>query len=140
MNEEKLEQILNRIGRISVPPDAAGIAEQNQQSFTAALPLLGHKSSLWVKGFKMSAIAACILSAFVIGRWLRPPNMLPSSLDTASYTQTTSLLSETYNDSDDFWRQKAIAATQPRPYVQTRFTESDLINTYKQYLKENNYD
>ena len=142
MNEEKLKQILNRIGGASVPTDAGGIVEQNQQSFTTALRLLGHESSLWLRGFKRSAIAVCILFAFAIGRWSRPPGMSPYSLslDTDADTQTTSSFSEIYDDSDDFWRQKAITATQPRPYVQSRFTESDLTNAYKQYLKENNYD
>lgn len=136
MNEEKLEKILKRIGGAGVPPSVAGISEQNQQSFTAALRLLGHESSLWVRGIKICVIAACILSAFATGRWSRPPIMLPSSLDTVSYTQTASSFSEIYNDSNDFWRQKELAATQPRPYVQSRFNESDLTSTYKQYLKE----
>ncbi len=136
MNEEKLEQILNRIGGTSVPPNIAGIAEQNQQTFVAALRLFEHKSLLWVRGFKMSVIAACILSAFVIGRWLRPAGTLSPSPDSASYTQAASLFSEIYDDGSDFWREKQLAATQPRPYVQSLFTESDLMNAYKQYLKE----
>jgi len=136
MDEEKLERILKKIGGAGVPPAVAGISEQNQQSFTAALRLLGHESSLWVRGLKICIIAACILSAFATGRWSRPPIMLPSSLDTFSYTQTASSLSEIYNETDDFWRQKELAATQPRPYMQSRFTESDLTSAYEQYLKE----
>jgi hypothetical protein len=35
-----------------------------------------------------------------------------------------------------FWRQKALAAMQPRPYAQTGFDKTGLLNSYKQYLKE----
>jgi hypothetical protein len=41
---------------------------------------------------------------------------------------------------DSFWRKKALAAMQPRPYQQTLTTKTSLLNTYKQYLKEKYYD
>ncbi len=140
MNEEKLKQVLDEIGRTNVPADVVKIAEQNQQSFTAGLRLLESDRASRLTGLKRIAAAACIVFAFAAGRWSRPTQPAQYSPDTATYTQTTSSFSDAYDDAGDFWRQKALAAMKPRPYVQTRFAETDPMNAYKQYLKEKHYE
>jgi hypothetical protein len=41
---------------------------------------------------------------------------------------------------DSFWRQKALAAMQPRPYAQTSFSKIEPFNPYKQNFKEKHYE
>ena len=139
MNEEKLKQILSEIGKTGVPPNIAQIAEQNRQSFAAGVRLLGANSASRLTWFKRIAIAACILIAFVTGRWSRPSQPTSYPLYAAAY-ETTATGADVHEDSDGFWRQKALAAMQPRPYAQTSFAETHLMNTYKQYLKEKHYE
>lgn len=87
------------------------------------------------------AVAAAIFIAFgigfSIGRWSQPPQ--PPSI-VVTYTPLTPMHSSASKSEDSFWRQKAFAAMQPKPYVQTQFDKTSLLNTYKQYLKEKYYD
>jgi hypothetical protein len=139
MNEEKLKQILREIGKTGVPPNIAQIAEQNRQSFAAGVRLLRANGESWLTGFKRIAIAACIVTAFLTGRWSIPLQAPTYPLYDDTH-ETTAPLADVQNDGYDFWRQKALAATQPRPYAQTSFAEIHLMNTYKQYLKEEHYE
>lgn len=139
MNEEKLKQILSEIGGAGIPPNIAQIAEQNQQSFAAGVRLFRSNTASRLTGFKRIAIAACILIAFVTGRWSRPLQAPTYPLYDDTY-ETTAPHADVHNDGYDFWRQKALAAMQPRPYAQTSFAETHLMNTYKQYLKEKHYE
>jgi hypothetical protein len=88
-------------------------------------------------------IAAAILIAFSvgfsIGRWTKPTQRSPHSLDINGYISSASVHSAPSKE-DSFWRRKALAAMQPRPYIQTQTTKTTLLNAYKQYLKEKNYD
>jgi hypothetical protein len=90
------------------------------------------------------AVAAAIIIAFgigfVIGHRSKLTHTVVYSFDVTGYATAVSVYPTTPKGEDSFWRQKALAATQPRPYVQSRFTETDLMNVYKQYLKEKNYD
>ncbi|MCJ7778396.1 MAG: hypothetical protein MUP16_08800 [Sedimentisphaerales bacterium] len=90
------------------------------------------------------AVAAAILIAFGIGfstgRWSKPAPLAPRSLNVADYTLAVSLYSTSLKVEDSFWQQKALAVMQPRPYAQSQFDKTSLLNTYKQYLKEKHYD
>ena len=139
MNEEKIKQILTNLGQTDVPPNAALIAEQTSQRFAATLNILQAQQpplSTFFVGFKRIAVAASILLAFAIGlsagRWSKPT----PSFNVAAYTSTTPAYMTTSKNTDGFWRQKALAAMQPRP----QFNQTALLNAYKQYLKEKNYE
>lgn len=86
------------------------------------------------------AVAAAILIAFGIGfssgRWSKPTRLAPHSLDIPRYTPTVPVYPTAPKTEDGFWRQKALAAMQPRPYAQIRFDKTELLSAYKQYLKE----
>jgi hypothetical protein len=147
MNEEKLKQILNKIGQSDVPPDIARIAEQTSQRFTAALNILQAQRpqrTRFVIGLRLLAAAAVIVFAFAIGlsvgRWSKPPQTQLSSLDLSAYASSLMTHPTARQDKDSFWRQKALAAMQPRPYAQTQFSQTALLNGYKQYLKEKHYE
>ena len=144
MNEEKLKQILNKIGQTDVPPDIARIAEQTSQSFTAALNILQARRQPFFIGFKRIAVAASILLVFALGlslgRWSKPPQTQLSSLDLSAYATSLMTHPTARQDKDSFWQQKALAAMQPRPYAQTQFSQTTLLNNYKQYLKEKHYE
>jgi hypothetical protein len=90
------------------------------------------------------AVAAAILIAFgvgfSVGRWSQPPQPEPPSFDVTAYTSVIQLYPTTPKTEDGFWRQKAIAAMQPKPYSQTQFGKTSLLSAYKQYLKEKHYD
>ncbi len=90
------------------------------------------------------AVAAAILIAFgvgfSVGRWSQPPQPEPPSFDVTAYTSVAQLSPTTQKTEDSFWRQKALAAMQPKPYVQNQITKTNLIDAYKQYLKEKHYD
>jgi hypothetical protein len=135
MNEEKLIQILKNIGQTDVPPDIALIAEQTSRNFSAALKI-PQPQQWFFTPVRLLATAAVILFAFIIGRWSNPPQTQLSSLDLSAYASSLMTHPEARQDKDSFWRQKALAAMQPRPYTQNQLSQTALLNVYKQYLKE----
>ncbi len=146
MNDEKLEQILRSIGVQHVPDEVARLAEHTAESFTAALRFI-HAQQLvrtpFIVGLKRIAAAAVIVIVFSIGlgvgRFSKSPAEKTPSLDVPAYT-TALLPTPGRKPENGFWQQKAIAALKPRPYVSRAATKTDLINAYKQYLKEKHYD
>jgi hypothetical protein len=90
------------------------------------------------------AVAAAILIAFGIGfsvgRWSKPTRPARYSLDVTGYTSAISVYPTVPKAEDSFWRQKALAAVQPKPYIQNQFTKTNLIDAYKQYIKGKYYD
>lgn len=143
MNEEKLIEILKNIGQTEVPPNIARIAEQTSQRFAAALNIpqaQRPERTRFVIGLRLLAAAAVIIFAFAIGlsvgRWSTPPQTQLSSLNLPGYALPTPTHPTVQQPKDSFWRQKALAAMQPRPYAQTRFDKTSLLVGYKQYLKE----
>jgi len=90
------------------------------------------------------AIAAAILIAFGIGfftgRRSNPARPAPHSLDVTGYTSVVPVYPTAPKAEDSFWRRKALAAMQPKPYVQNQINKTNLIDAYKQYLKEKHYD
>jgi hypothetical protein len=129
MNEEKLKEILNKIGKENVPPNAALIAERVSQNFSAILKIQQPKH--WFAPARLIAAAAVIIFAFSAGRWSGQMPSTFKSPEMAAYAQTISQVNP-----ESFWQQKAIAAMKPRPYAQTSFNRKKLINTYKQYFKD----
>lgn len=95
-------------------------------------------------GVTKLAVAAAIIIAFgigfSIGRLSKPARLAPHSLDVSGYTLAVSAYPTAPKAEDSFWRQKILAAMQPRPHAQTLTTKISLFNTYKQYLKEKHYD
>ena len=139
MNEEKLKQILNKIGQADVPPNATLIAERASRNFDAALKIVQPKQWFFTP-LRLLAAAAVIIFAFAMGRWSRPLQQASPSFEVAAYTKSISAYPAVGKNPDSFWQQKAQAAMQPRPYAQTSFNRTELINAYKQYLKEKHYD
>jgi hypothetical protein len=142
MNEEKLKKILNEIGQTDVPPNIAFIAEQTSQRFTAALNIMQVQQpqrTRFVIGLRLLAAAAVILFAFAIGLSVgqrsTPPQTQLSSLNLPGDASPMLTHPTEQENKNGFWRQKALAAMQPRPYTQTGFDKTGLLNSYKQYLK-----
>jgi hypothetical protein len=140
MNEEKLTQILNKISQTEVPPDITCIAEQTSQSFTAALNVLQAQRPQRTRffiGLRLLAAAAVILLVFAIGlsvgQRFTPPQTKLSSLNLIGYALPVPTHPVVQQTKESFWRQRALAAMQPRPYAQSA---TSLLNAYKQYLKE----
>jgi hypothetical protein len=90
------------------------------------------------------AVAAAIFIAFgfgfSIGRWTQPPKLEPPSFDVTGYTSVIPVYPTAPKAEDSFWRRKALAAMRPKPYVQNQIDKTNLIDAYKQYLKEKHYD
>lgn len=86
------------------------------------------------------AVAAAIFIifgiGFSVGRWSKPTRLALPSLDVTGYTSAVLVYPTAPKAEDSFWRQKALAAIQPRPYAYAQFTKTELLNAYKQYLKE----
>jgi len=147
MNEEKLIEILKNIGQTEVPPNIARVAEQTSQRFAAALDIMQAQRpqrTRFVIGLRLLATAAVIVFVFAIGlsvgRWSTPPQTQLSSLNLPGYASPMLTHPTVQQAKDSFWRQKMLAAMQPRPYAQTRFDKTSLLVDYKQYLKEKYYD
>lgn len=85
------------------------------------------------------AVAATIIIAFgigfSIGQRSKPAQLTIYSLDVTGNTPAVSTHPAVTKAEDSFWRHKALAAMQPRPYTQTKFDKTSLIDVYKQYLK-----
>jgi hypothetical protein len=138
MNEEKIKQILNKIGEGNVPPDAALIAERASRSFSAVLKIPQPKQ-WFLTPVRLMAAAAVIVFAFAAGRWSRQMPPASQSSELVVYAQAASTDSVSQRNPDSFWQQKALAARQPRRYVQTSFNRTELTNAYKQYLKKQTF-
>ena len=137
VNEEKLKQILNKIGQTDVPPNVALIAERASRNFDAALKIAQPKQWFFTP-VRLLAAAAVVIFAFAMGRWSGP--LQQASPGVASYAQPVSAYPAVGKNPESFWQQKALAAMQPRPYAQTQFDQTRLLNSYKQYLKEKHND
>jgi hypothetical protein len=100
--------------------------------------------SITRSGIAKLAVAAAILIAFGVGfsagRWSKLPQSMPPSLNVTGYTSVVSVYPTAPNAKDSFWRQKALAAMKPKPYAQNQITKTNLIDAYKQYLREKHYD
>ena len=139
MNEEKLKQILNKIGQTDVPPNVAMIAERASRNFDAALKIAQPKQ-LVLTPLRLIAAAAVIILAFAAGRWSNSIPQAPQSHEVTVYSKPISTYPAINKNSESFWQQKAIAAMQPRPYAQTSFNRTELAKAYKQYLKEQSFN
>jgi hypothetical protein len=139
MNEEKLKQILNKIGQADVPPNATLIAERASRNFDAALKIVQPKQWFFTP-LRLIATAAVIIFMFTAGRWSKSIPQASPSPEVAVYTKPISTYPAVDKNTESFWQQKALAAMQPRPYAQTMTLKTELLNAYKQYLKEKHYD
>jgi hypothetical protein len=142
MNEEKLTQILKDIGQTDVPANVTYIAEQTAQRFASALSILQAQQpqrARFITGFRPIAVAAAVLFVFAVGlsvgRWSKPSQLAPPSLNVAVYASPIPAQVAARQSEDSFWRQKALAAMQPRPYAQTGFDKTSLLFGRKQYLQ-----
>jgi len=147
MNEEELIQILKNIGQTDVPPNVTLIAEQTSQRFAAALNILQAQRpqrTRFAIGLRWLAAAAVVLFAFAIGLSVgqrsTPPQTQLSSLNLTGYASPVPTYPSVQQAKESFWRQKMLAAMQPRPYTQNQLSQTALLNVYKQYLKEKHYD
>jgi hypothetical protein len=90
-------------------------------------------------GVMKLAVAAAIIIAFgagfFAGQQSKPTQLVTYSLDFAGSTPAVSTHPTAPKNEDSFWKQKALAAMQSKPYAQTRFDKMSLLNTYRQYLK-----
>jgi hypothetical protein len=134
MSEEKLKQILKEIGRTDVPPEAALIAGRVSRNFDAALKIARPKQWIFTPA-RFVAAAAVVILVFVTGRWSKSLPQVQPSDEIAAYAQRA-----LQNNPDSFWRQKAIAAMQSKPTVQTNLSYTEKLNDYKRYLKEKRYE
>jgi hypothetical protein len=139
MNEEKLKQILNKIGRADVPPNAALIAERASRNFDSALKIAQPKQWFFTP-LQLLAAAAVMILVFAAGRWSKPLPPTSPLPEVASYAQPVSAYPAVDKNPESFWRQKALAAMQPRPCSQDELSQTALLNIYKQYLKEKHYE
>ncbi|MBN1391246.1 MAG: hypothetical protein JW947_00410 [Sedimentisphaerales bacterium] len=92
-------------------------------------------------GVMKLAVAAAIIIAFgagfFTGQRSKPTLPMIYSDDVTAPAPMVSAYQSVLKGEDGFWRQKVAAAMQPRPYTQST---NDMLNTYKQYLKEKHYD
>ena len=107
MNEEKLEQILNKMGRADIPPNAAMIAERASRNFDAVLKIPRPQKWYFIP-VRAAAAAAVIIFVFSAGRWSKQMSPASQSPKITAYAQTIS-----EKTTNSFWQQKALAAMQP---------------------------
>ena len=139
MNEEKLKQILNKIGQADVPPNATLIAERASRNFDSALKIAQPKQWFFTP-VRLLAAAAVMMLVFAAGRWSKPPQTQLSSPDLSAYASSLMTHPTVQQDKNSFWQQKTLAAMQPRHYSQNELSQTALLNAYKQYLKEKHYE
>ncbi len=139
MNEEKIERILNKIGQTDVPPNATLIAERASRNFDAALKIAQPRQWFFTP-VRLIAAAAVVIFAFAAGRWSQPPQTQLSLLNVPGYASPMPTHPTNQENENSFWRPKALAAMQLRPYTQNQLSQTALLNVYKQHLKEKYYD
>jgi len=142
---DKIKELINKSNVQTGPEtdkkilgDAMEYLEKLKQQKSA-----GTMSNIWrisTKDLVMKlAVAAAILITFGVGfftgRWSKPVPP-PHLLNITGYTSAARVNPATTKAENSFWQQKALAALQPRPYVQSHNTKVSLLDIYKQYLKE----
>jgi hypothetical protein len=110
------------------------LAESQETESAATGPIIWR---FITKGRVMKlAVAAAIIIAFGIGfsvgQRSRPAQSATYSLYASGYTPVYPTAAK---GEDSFWRQKTLAAMQPRPYAGSQLDKTSLLNAYKQYLK-----
>lgn len=116
---------------------SAALAESQKTESAVTQPNIWR--SITKGGVSKLAVAAAIFIAFgtgfFTGRWSKPARLELHYLDVTGYTSVVPVYPTVQKTEDSFWRQKALAAMQPKPYAQTQTTKTSLLNAYKQYLK-----
>jgi hypothetical protein len=135
MNEEKLKQILDKIGQADVPPNAALIAERASRNFDAALKI-ARPRQWYFTPIRLIAAAAVIVIVFAAGRWAQPPQTQLPLRNLAGYASSIPTHPTNQENENSFWRQKVLTAMKPRTYTQNQLSQTALLNIYKQHLKE----
>jgi hypothetical protein len=135
MNDEKIKQILNKIGRTEVPSNVALIAERASRNFSAVLKVPQPKHLLF-SPLRLIAAAAVIIFAFAAGRWAQLPQTQLPLCNLAGYASSIPTHPTNQENENSFWRQKVLTAMKPRTYTQNQHSQTALLNVYKQHLKE----
>lgn len=149
INENEIERRLKMLADIHPSTEATNSAiKRVRLTLMEKRQYPDRKTDLWKivmqSRLKKFAVAAVIFIAFGIGffsgRQSMPAHQAFHLPDVTDYTSSVSMYPTAPKAEDSFWRQKALAAIQPRAYEQTLTTKTSLLNAYKQYLKEKHYD
>ena len=147
MDDGKIEKIMNTIGKETVPSEVYKMAEDISRDFSETLT--GPEHHVWFAHIapgkiRRLAVAAVILFAFAIGfsvgRLSKPAQPVPVGVEVIAGESAALMYPSAAASEDSFWRQKALAAMQPRIYAWDRFSEISSLDAYKQYLKEKRND
>ncbi len=130
MNEEKIKDILKKIGSSDIPGNVKLIAENVSRNFDMSLKAVQPKEPVFTF-YRLLAAAAVILIAFAAGRWSKIAGPTPPFEITANPVSAYSLSDK---KTGSFWQQKAMAAMNQKP--QASFANIERLSAYKQYLKE----
>jgi hypothetical protein len=146
MKDKDIDDIMNDIGKETVPPDVYKMAEQMSRDFSESLAKSQQPqhhilftriatSMVW----KMAAAAVFLLvfgTGFLAGRWSgtsQPQTPRPGIVVVGS---ESSMYPSTAPSEGDFWQQKARAMVQPGRYGHEQSSAGSLLDAYKQHLKE----
>ena len=150
MDDGKIEKIMNTIGKETVPPDVYKTAEEMSQDFSESLAEYQQSehhilfTHIATSRITKPAVAAVILFVFAIGfsvgRLSKPAQPVPVGVEVIAGESAALMYPSAAASEDSFWRQKALAAMQPRIYAWDRFSEISLLGAYKEYLKEKHND
>lgn len=150
MKNRDIDDIMKNIGKDTVPPDVYKTAEDMSRDFSESLTESRQSehhilfTRIAASRITRLAAAAIILvvfgTGFFAGRWSKAYQPAPAGVEFAAGSSASSLYPTAVESEDSFWRQKALAAMQPRTYTQGRFSEISSLGAYKQYLKEKHYD
>lgn len=154
--ENKVEDILRKLGGEEVPADAQRIAAETIKSFRKdveqggfeSTSLHGGRRMLITGRFSSVAAAAIVFLAFLIGvgigRWSKS-GAIPAKSQSIGVSDLPRVKRVAYaveDKEESFWRAKAIASLRPKPYrgPKTYGQDNALWGSYRQYMKEKHYE
>jgi hypothetical protein len=154
--ENKVEDILRKLGGEEVPADAQRIAAETIKSFRKDVEQGGFESTNLHGGRRMLitgrfsgvAAAAIVFLAFLIGvgtgRWSKS-GAIPAksqSIDVSNLPRVKRVAYAVEDAEESFWRAKAIASLRPKPYRGPKTYENKigLWESYGKYMKEKYYE
>jgi hypothetical protein len=142
MHNEKLNEILERLGGEKPPEDVHKLAEEISRRSVDVLsfPQVSTFGRKLISPLRFAAAAAVIIFVFTfgfyIGKQSESSQFQVSSLNSGGFPGQYPQQEINKQSEDSFWRRKVLAVMQSKSRSQIKFSRVDILQAYRQYIQE----
>jgi len=146
MSNEKLNEILGKLGSEKLPGDVHKFAEEisHRSVDVLSFPRVSTFGPVRMSLFRFAAAAAVIIFVFTfgfyVGKQSSPSQFQVSQLKNGSYLEQYPGQTADEQKQDGFWRRKALAVMQPKSRSKIKLSKVDILQAYSQYFQEKHND